>query len=91
MEMLQVATDTHDDKAFFSKLKTVYGPLLDTKHHSTIRDTALVTEKWVQQFKHLLNCQSIISEDAIAESLQYQMIEGMDAIPSSSGHLATNW
>ncbi|XP_072049980.1 uncharacterized protein [Amphiura filiformis] len=86
---LQEAADTKNIKKFFSELKAVYGPssrgtspLLDLDGHTVIKEPSLITERWAQHFNQLLNRQSTISEEAIAEIPQSPEIEELDQPPT---------
>ena len=84
---LQSAADTlriRYAKKLFSELKTVYGPssketspFFDLDGHTVITEPSLITERWAQHFNQLLNRQSTISEDAIAEVPQRPVIKAI--------------
>ena len=80
---------TKNAKKFFSELKTVSGPsskgpspLFDLDGCTVIKEPTLITERWAQHFNQLLNRQSMISEDAIAEVPQSSVIKELDKSPS---------
>ena len=86
---LQSAADTKNVKKFFSKLKTVYGtlskgcsPLFDVDGNTLIKETILITERWAQHSDQLLNRQSMISNNAIAEVPQRSVIKELDMAPT---------
>ena len=86
---LQTVADTKNAKKFFTELKTVYEPsskgsipLFDVDGHTVIKEPTLITERWAQHFNQLLNCQSTISEDAIAEVPQRPVIKELDKLPT---------
>ena len=86
---LQSAADTKNAKKFFSKLKTVYGPsskgcspLFDLDGNTAIKETILISERWAQHFDQLLNRQSMISEDAIAQVPQRSVIKELNMPPT---------
>ncbi|XP_072039554.1 uncharacterized protein [Amphiura filiformis] len=88
-EELQGVADTKNIKKFFSELKAVYGPssretspLLNLDGHTVIKEPSLITERWAQHFNQLLNRQSTISEEAIAEIPQCPVIEELDQPPT---------
>ena len=86
---LQSAADTKNVKKFFSKRKTVYGtlskgfsPLFDVDGNTLIKETILITEIWAQHSDQLLNRQSMISNNAIAEVPQRSVIKELDMAPT---------
>ena len=86
---LQSAADTKNAKQIFSRLKTVYGtsskgcsPPFDVDGNTVIKETILITERWAQQFDQLLNRQSLISEDAIAEVTQRSAMKELNMPPT---------
>ena len=86
---LQSAADTKNAKKFFSELKPVYGPSskgtnlpFDLDGHIVIKEPILITERWAQHFNQLLNRQSTISEDAIAEVTQRPVLKELDKLPT---------
>jgi len=86
---IQTAADTKDMKTFYSKLKQIYGPqsrgttpLLDQEGTTLIKEPSGITARWAEHFNQLLNRQSTISEDALAEIPQSPTIAALEDKPS---------
>lgn len=88
-EELQAAADAKDMKSFYTNLKAVYGPhsrgsspLFDLAGEELIKEPNLITARWAEHFHLLLNRQTTICEEALAEIPQSPVIEVLNALPT---------
>ena len=86
---LQSYADQHATKAFFSGLKTVFGPTSINTAPIRSKDGTLLTEKhdilnrWTEHFDTLLNRPSSIDQSAIADIVQRPLVMELDTPPSA--------
>ncbi|XP_039610993.1 vacuolar protein sorting-associated protein 8 homolog [Polypterus senegalus] len=86
---LQAAATHHDMKAFYDRLKAVYGPrdsgsvpVRSKDGSSLIMDWNKILESWVEHFQAVLNQESSFDESVLAEIPQWQIADIL-GIPSS--------
>jgi len=89
-ELLQMAADRHDMRAFYADLKAVYGPRTagSTSVKSTdgtlLTDRSKILERWADHFQSVLNQDSSFDTQVLSEIPQWPSADNLDDPPSAA-------
>ena len=87
-ELLQMAADRHDMKAFYGGLKAVYGPRavgsapVKSTDGTLLTDRPRILERWVEHFQSVLNQKSTFDTQVLSEIPQWPTATHLDDVPS---------
>ena len=86
---IQSFADKNDMKNFYSSLKEIYGPttsgsspLLNNDGTILITNTDDILKRWAEYFDSVLNCPSVINDEAINHLPKIPINKALDSIPT---------
>lgn len=83
---IQAYADKNDYKQFYEALNTLYGPqssgsfpLLNSDGTVLLTEKTQILQRWAEHFEAVLNCPSVINDEAIDKMPQVAVNDSMDA------------
>ena len=88
-EVVQQHADSNNSKAFFSSLKTIYGPskpsstpLLAADGTTLLKDKGSILDRWKEHFSNLLNRPSTVDDATLDSIPQRPTLDALDLPPT---------